>query len=439
MINNYNSNMHFDRIFTARIADGDFGAFFDTRYVQSLEDIKKDVVMGRIISIIEDKKNDLRKVVPVKYNIIDTVASMIVDFALPDGVKYDIDNSGFDDFWKYDKLFKKALKETLKYGYAFIRTTQPANELELVHWSTVRLVDGVYSLWNPIEYNGRRYVLVNTFDKTNSKVYNNLYIADGTRLGTEVPLETVFEGSAEVEDGTFFIMQLETGEDGLGVSYFEKIIDKIQAITFLDMMTGLEFQEHFLSKLELPERLIEQMSNSRIGIKDMTYIPRVIDNTGESSGARYVTKATDNYYAIEAYKKNIVADIAFQLRIPRQLLSSEDASAVRVEAIKQNLLPFARLVKEAQDKVYELFDEVVQYYYPNTAFTISFDDPLETDDSVQKQLAIQLFQEGLISHRKALELIFDEYNTEDIDAMLSEATVTRQENTTTFVDNFIAQ
>ena len=81
----------------------------------------------------------------------------------------------------------------------------------------------------------------------------------------------------------------------------------------------------------------------------------------------------------------------------------------------------------------------MQYYYPNTAFTISFDDPLETDDSVQKQLAIQLFQEGLISHRKALELIFDEYKTEDIDAMLSEATVTRQENTTTFVDNFIAQ
>ena len=428
------------RILISTLASSDWGAFFDVSIPDSIERGRlNQTPLKRIVQILKAKKTDLTEFCPVKYDIIKTVSNMLANYTIGDGLNYNVSNSQFDDFWVYDDMIRKAVVDMLVYGYAFIRTTNPDGKLELVDWSNVRLIDGIYQIWSPIEHEGSNYILVSEF--IDGLVYNRIYTANGTKLGTEVPnmLEVLYPNATAVEEGTYYIMQSDeiSEVDGLGVSYFERVIDKIQLITLYDIMISLENQEHFLSKMEVSKALLDNLVASGVNIKDMSYIPRISDpRDGETAGARYVSKDISSYDAIDRHRTSMINDIAFTLQIPRQVLTTEDASAVRVEAIKQSQQPLARLVKSLQSKVYELFRSILFDKFGDVEFSIAFDSIYDVDID-ERRFILELYSNNIIGRKEALKHIFSDYTNDKIDELLQDNTLRLSGGAT--VDDIINQ
>lgn len=448
-----------------RLFHSDTGTFYDM-----LTNIVQRSFHGTVLTLMEEvlprlttyfkksQKNwqDSNIIFTNYFKIIPEIYST---FAIGDGIKLLVDgesesdeDDAFLEFWKDNKMDQELVRvfeEATATGYSGTYLTTEDEKLKFnrvgfesyypeISWLNKVSSSEVNLVWifSDIDSSNRTFAyVVNYLQEEDSvrithKVFN---YSHSQGFGQEAPemiskFDTKGVLDNGVEENSFkkipVVMMQAPRKDvvGLGVSVFKDIVGHIQDLSINETISSVELQNHFKSKVSVPESSVTRNSDGTAQMKDDSYFI-----TGKNSESpKYITK--DNPFFQHLYEKISVSkdSIASDTKIPIEILDKERNTGnegVGLAVIRTK--PFTQRIGSLRTEITLWINELAEVIYGEAGQDIKtveiiYGEIIDTDKfAVKKDLREELNSE-LISRKKYLRESRPNMTEEEIEELIKE-------------------
>ncbi len=408
----YLHQTHTQRARYARMLQGDFGGFFDSLSAGTGTSATTGALFPRLEAMLKAKKADWSTALPTFPNYFRAIANLISDFTIGSGVdfhwrSYGDAEAGFQQWWRthgLDELLLRQLSLTIATGVSGLRLTWHDGQLLPTPLGFANFLP----LGSPEHGFDQRsprvgWVLgASEFDQfaqqhdllpvTGAVLYTITYqqgpdgyhathqltqhatpTASGQSPTLRPDLLPMVDPSQSLHpDGSeqFFYSHSPVtwlhsplrDPYGLGQSAFTDIVSEVQTLAFLETVTTIEMQTHFLSKLAVPRSMVSRRAG-RPQLKPMEFL--AFEDDGQLP--RYIQKDNKFFTDLWRYMAQLRTDIALETSVPYELLAKDHITGnERVELARIRTQPFRRLIGKYQRAVRQHIYQLAESYWTQT-------------------------------------------------------------------------
>lgn len=274
------------------------------------------------------------------------------------------------------------------------------------------------------------------------KIVNNVYLSDEhmalKRKLMDEEVEMLFPGLEPVVDtgiDDFLIVHvpnMRIGDDYFGQSDFKGLEGLFDELNSRLSQISMILDKHANPKLAVPEGIV-----SKQGIVRQQDL-EVIEMANGADKPAYITWDARLEAAYSELDRVINLILTVSEISPSLLGMDNGGQAESGRALKFRLMNTIRKINKKRtyyDEALKKLLVIVQkmevahagYEYPIMNVDIQWSDGLPDDNTDERELAIEMFKEGIINQKKALQMIFPSLSEEAIDALIEEEEKTLDE------------
>ena len=392
-----------DRKLWIDIYHGDIGDFFKVNATLN----GRPNVFHAVEKIIRQKKETTGNIIGIGSNVVVPIVDAYTTYCFMDGVPYNSDSDGFDNYWKENKLEMKvidAFSEAVGVGISGLYFDGQWKNVP----SEYIYKDENYFIQIPVKYKDSKYMHIIRFD---DGVDHRLIDIDGVEYPSV--FESLYPGtkyglSKPYKESPFVVFDFRK-------SLFADCIDWIQAYVFYCIVRNIEIENHALSKIvmdsETSEQLSKQVQNNGRKISDLTVLG-VASNSGVEP--KYLEKSNNILQELRECINECMERLSFFTRVPLTMISPSSVSGGKItaEATKASLDPFGRKVGR-----YQLLSEdpisQIRRFYDGQEMAFSWKNPVDAlggDDTLEllQYLAVGVVDAEFVRKKKFAELTKEE-------------------------------
>lgn len=376
-----------------------------------------------------------------------------VQLVFPENEKQD----KFKEFWDDNKLNEKLenlFEESLATGYAggyFIIEDEKLKfqKIGFANYYPVRSsiqgysTDDINLIWivSTEDKPKNLYAYVINYKKNKDgkiTITHNVYDYSksggvGTQKHPEILSQLDTDGTL-VEDGTednkfksmpiFLLKNPREDRFGFGQSVFTDIVGHCQDLSINETISSNELQDHFASKVAIPESAVTKNSDGTAQLRSLDYI--VVGKN--STPPTYITK--DNPFFEPLFKKISVTknSLAVDTKIPIELLDKEGRSGQeKVELAKIRTKPFTKRITSYRGAIESFINDLAKFVYEyhnvenKLNFEIKFPPIFDEDILLVKEDLRKDLDKEVISKKQYLRDTRPTKTEEEIDEIAKEA------------------